>query len=108
MTTHERSDKLPALAEDSKVVAKQNLAACDLAGEAVILNMGTGLYHGLNDVGSRVWELVQSPARVAELRDALLAQYDVDAQTCLTDLLSVLEAMRTADLIEVCDDETGE
>ena len=43
-----------------------------------------------------------------EVRDSLVEQYDVDARSCLADLLSVLAAMRTAELIEVRDAETGE
>ena len=91
------------LSEESTVVVCSNLASCDLEGDAVILNLGTGLYHGLNDVGSSVWKRIQSPTSVAALRDALLAEYRVDADTCLSDLLAVLEEMRTAELIEVRD-----
>ncbi len=96
-------DGSPALTVDSTVVARKSLASCDLEGEAVILSVETGLYHGLNEVGSALWKLLGKPVRVASLRDSLLEEYDVKPDRCLSDLLAVLEDLRTAELIEVCD-----
>jgi hypothetical protein len=96
-------DDSPELTVESTVVARRSLASCDLEGEAVILNVGTGLYHGLNEAGSTVWKHLAEPVRVAALRDSLLDQYDVQPDRCLTDLLSVLRDLLEADLIEVCD-----
>ena len=82
-------------------------ASCDLEGEAVILNLKSGLYHGLNPVGARVWELVQKPTKVNAILEKLTLEYDVDAQTCTRDLLAVLEDMLGAGLIEVRDGGAG-
>ncbi len=34
---------------------------------AVALHLETGAYHGLNDVGSMVWELLATPSTTAEI-----------------------------------------
>jgi len=107
MTTRSDSSKNPAVSETSIVAAVKEQASCDLEGEAVILNLKSGLYHGLNPVGARVWELVQEPTKVNAIRDTLTAEYDVDAQTCTRDLLAVLEDMLGAGLIEVHDGGKG-
>lgn len=86
---------------DAKVVANKKSASCDLEGETVLLNLETGIYHGLDGVGTRVWELVQEPRTVQAIRDALLAEYEVEPDVCLRDLLALLEQMRSAELIEV-------
>src|SRR2546430_12237463 len=45
------------------------------------------VYYSLDAVGSRIWALVQSPRSVREIRDTLLAEYDVPAERCERDLL---------------------
>ena len=86
---------------ESVVEARPTTASCELEGEAVILNLDSGLYHGLNAVGSRIWELVQESRSVASVRDVLLEEFDVDDETCRQDLLGILEEMQRAGLIEV-------
>lgn len=95
------SERPPELSVDSVVVAAPHHAACDLAGEAVILDLDSGLYYGLEAVGARIWELLRDPIRVAALRDTLLGEYDVAPKVCQSDLLAVLGELLSAGLIEV-------
>ena len=55
------------------VVAVSDHVAGDLDGEAIILHLGTGIYYGLNSVGTRVWALIQAPISACEIREVLLA-----------------------------------
>jgi hypothetical protein len=59
----------------------------EVRDEGVMLNVDTGRYHSLNDVGSRIWELLEAPQTPAQLRDRLLEEFDVDAQECETAVL---------------------
>ncbi len=77
--------------------------SCDLAGEAVILNVKAGVYYGLNSLGNRVWELMEEPVSVREIRDAILNQYDVDQALCEKDLLDLLQDLAGEGLIEIKD-----
>lgn len=81
-------------------IAKDQISS-DLAGEAVILNLQSGTYYGLNTVGSRVWQLLQTPQTLDRLRTAILEEYQVDEQTCDRDLVALLQELETAGLIEV-------
>ena len=49
------------LLRDSIIRAAGEQASCDLTGEAVILNLRSGQYFSLNDVGTRIWNLIQEP-----------------------------------------------
>jgi len=97
MTTLLTSDGLAS----SIVVAIQEQISSNLAGEAVILNLKTGVYFGLNEVGARIWSLIQHPQSVRDLRAALLAEYEVEPDVCDRDLLQLLQELEAADLIEV-------
>jgi hypothetical protein len=85
----------------SIVLPVQEQVSCDLSGEVVILNMRNGEYFGLNPVGARVWELLQSHHSVQQILEVLLEEYpDVDRETCTADLFRLLEELADADLIE--------
>ena len=82
------------------VVTKQQLAS-SIGAETVILGLETGRYYGVDSVGARVWQIIQEPSRVADIRDVIVAEYDVDPRVCETDLLALLGQMAAGKLIEV-------
>ena len=95
------------LTEHSTVVVAEGQTSCDLGDEAVILSLKAGVYYGLNSVASRVWSLVQQPALVSSIRDALVEEYDVDPERCERDLLLLLRELVAKELIRATADETA-
>lgn len=89
------------LTEHTRVVVIKDQVACDVADELVVLNLTNGVYYGLNPVGARVWSLIQEPRTVAELRHALLDEYDVDAAALDADLHRLLTELADQHLIEI-------
>ncbi len=89
----------------SVVVVTRDQVSADLSGEAAILNLKSGIYYGLNEVGARIWSLVQEPKTVSEIRDTIVQEYDVEPEQCGTDLLSLLEELLSKGLIEVRDEK---
>jgi len=87
------------------IVAAQEQVSSDLGEESVILNLKSGVYYGLDPVGTRVWQLVQTPRTAADIRDARLEEYDVAPQRCVDDLSALLERMEMEGLIQVIDEE---
>lgn len=49
----------------------------DLSGEGVLLNLATGTYYGLDQVGTRIWHLIVERGGTDQIVEALLAEYDV-------------------------------
>ncbi len=86
------------------VVASKEQASADLGDEAAILNLKSGVYYGLDSVGARVWNIIQTPRTVREVRDTLLNEYDVEADRCASDLIALLEELAEHDLIDVTDE----
>lgn len=52
----------------------------------MLLNQADGVYYGLSDVGARVWGLVERSASIARIRETIVAEYDVDAARCASDI----------------------
>jgi len=92
-----------ALGPDSVVRVSSNQVYSRLGDEVAILELDQGVYYGLNDTGSFLWNLMQKPVRVNEMRAALVEEFDVDAETAEKDLLRVLADLRDAGLIEHVD-----
>ena len=89
------------------VVAASEQVSCPLGEEAAILNLKNSVYYGMNPVGARVWGLLKEARSVAELRDVLLEEYEVDQERCEKDLLALLGTMRDEGLIVVRDATAG-
>ncbi len=87
----------------SIVVAAKEQVSCDLAAEVVILDLKSAVYYGLNAVGARIWNLIQEPKTIHEIRDALLEEYEVDLDRCEHDLVVLLQDLAAKGLIEVKD-----
>jgi len=75
--------------------------SCPLGDESAILNLKNSVYYGVDPVGTRVWNLLKQPRKVADLRDAIVNEYEVDSDRCGRDVLELLEKMRGEGLIEV-------
>ena len=82
--------------------------ASELEGEAVILNLDSGTYYGLNEVGARIWQLIQQPCTFDKILRTLLAEYDVQPEACEQDLTKILAEMKDACLIEVSNAQEAE
>ena len=84
----------------SKVLQAKGQVSCDMAGETAILSVRSGIYYGLDTVGARIWELIEQPRTLQEIRDTLVKEYDVESVRCETDLLAILQQLQAEGLIE--------
>ncbi|MCR4318908.1 MAG: lasso peptide biosynthesis PqqD family chaperone [Candidatus Brocadiaceae bacterium] len=91
---------------DSTIVRSSDQVSTDLGGEVVILGLQSQEYFGLEDVGVRIWEIIQEPKTVKEILDTLLNDYDVEPKRCESDLLAVLQEMTDEGLIEIKNETT--
>lgn len=91
--------------DDTRVVATSEQLSSNMDGEAVILNLKSGSYYGLNSVGTYIWETIQEVKTVEEIKTAILSVFEVDAATCAHDLNKVLESLVKMELIEIYDEK---
>jgi hypothetical protein len=94
------------LSDPSVVVATKDHVSCPLGDDVVILDLKAGLYFSLDNVGAKVWQLIQQPTTVSELREAILDAFEVAADVCQQDLLTLLRDLASRNLIEIRDAAT--
>ena len=74
-----------------------------LGDEAVLLDLGTEAYFGLNPVATRMWTLLTSSPTIGDALEALGVEYEVDAETLRGDLERFVDELRAKGLIGVGD-----
>src|SRR3954453_13954601 len=69
--------------------------------ETVLLDLGTGRYHGLNPTGGRVLELMVSGANAGDAMEQLAEEYGQDERTVREDMVAFCCALADRGLIEL-------
>ena len=84
-----------------KITASDDVVARVVAGETVLLNLATGTYFGLNEVGGRIWQLLDSGGcTLAEAAVKLEAEFEVSLEAAQADVLSLAGDLTEHGLIE--------
>ena len=60
-------------------------------GETVMLALDSGLYHSLDGVAARIWELLETPATAEEMARVIAGQYGVPVEQCEADILEFFQ-----------------
>jgi predicted nucleotidyltransferase len=89
------------------VVRSSGVVETEVDGDIIALDVETAVCYGLNRVGSHIWRLMEAPVSVADLRDQLLARFNVDAATCERELLHLLGELDAQGLLERQEQPTG-
>jgi len=88
----------------SVVARKDGFIEAEIDGEVVALNIEQGTCYGLNQVGSRIWNLLLAPARISVICETLLAEYAVPADVCERQVLDLLEELCSEGMITKLED----
>lgn len=83
----------------AKYQRRSDIIAADMNGEKVMMDITTGKYYNLGEVGGRIWELLENPLSNEELISKLLEEYDVSAEQCAADVAPFIEKMLSIGLI---------
>jgi hypothetical protein len=70
-----------------------------LDGEAVLLDLASGKYLGMNDVATRVWELIGEGLAFGRIRATLLDEFDVSSDVLDRDLDELFTQMQARGLV---------
>lgn len=81
------------IALDSIVAVSDDAVFRELDGESVLLNLETGMYFGLDAVGTRVWQLAGERGPLRAIRERLVAEYDAEPSNIERDLLALADTL---------------
>ncbi len=86
---------------ETSVCQKKDLFVTDIDGEKVMMHIDNGKYYAMNEVGSRIWDIIINPISVEQIVITLNDEYDIERSVCETAVLDFLESVYNENLIEV-------
>ena len=75
----------------------------EVDGELVALHADKGTCYGFNPTATRIWNLLAEPSTLAELHEALMAEYEVDRATCEREVEPLLRDLEADGLVKIED-----
>ncbi|MBE0592473.1 MAG: HPr-rel-A system PqqD family peptide chaperone [Gemmatimonadales bacterium] len=89
--------------ESVVVVTPKQVWSDFLEDEIVVLDVQEGAYYVLNEVGARIWAMIQEPRTVDEIIRALLEEYDVEETQGVHEVVRLLQDLANRGLVDVRD-----
>jgi hypothetical protein len=87
---------------DGRVKIPEQVVYQEVGGEMVLLNLTSGVYYGLDPVGSRIWKLLaENEGKLQAVFQAVLEEYDVTPERLEQDLLRLIQDLQANGLAEV-------
>jgi hypothetical protein len=85
----------------AQVTPKEGVMFQQLQEEAVLLNLDSGLYFGLDPIGTRIWNLLAERQSLTQIVSTITAEYEVHDEQCKTDLMKLLGDLEAQGLVTV-------
>ena len=89
------------ISKDSVIQAKKGLLYEDFGREQFVFDTDNETGFGLDSLGTVIWNLLQDPITVIEIRDQILNNFDVNPKKCEQDLLFFLQELQNAGLLVI-------
>lgn len=78
-----------------------------LGDEAVILNVATGIYFGLDSIGTRMWQLISEHGSMDKAVETLVAEFEVEEGRLRHDFVFLIQQLKEKGLITDDTQETA-
>jgi hypothetical protein len=93
------------LAPDIRVTLNAGeVAAKVIDGEAIIMNLSTGMYYSMDRQSAVVWEWLEHGYTVVEVAEALAARYDVTLEQARSDVEQLVQEVLQEGLVQLATD----
>ena len=84
---------------DMTIVRNSGLLDSEIDGETVMMSVEQGNYYGLNQVGTEIWKLIESPVIVRDICSTLVKEYKVEQSACEKEVLSFLNDLSSEKIV---------
>lgn len=72
-----------------------------LQGETVLLDLRSQHYFGLDEVGTRIWQLLAERGETGAVVEAMVEEFDVERSEVERDLVDFLAQLEAAELVSL-------
>ena len=89
------------LTPTTRLQQNADILASALGDETVMMSLSRNNYYGVDEVGSRIWELLVQPQTLAQLCTTLQQEYVVDAEICQQEVTVFVQQLANEGLVNV-------
>ena len=86
---------------DDQVQCSGEVLVQEVGGEAVLLDLASERYFGLDPVGTRIWQLLADSPALAQVHATLCGEFDAAPERIGEDLLALVGQLSEAGLVQV-------
>lgn len=86
---------------NDKVTISSEVMSQEVSGETVLLDLQSEGYFGLDEVGTRIWKLLQEEGDLKAVFDTMLVEYEVEAEQLEADLTQLMKKLEEAGLVNL-------
>ena len=87
------------LNKDSILQRAESVTFEVVADEAILIDINTGTYFSLNEVGTEFWEMLDGVQTIAQHAATIAAKYEVESSMVVDDLLELANEMAKDNLL---------
>ena len=91
----------------SRVEIPKHVMVRFVDSESVLLNLETERYFGLDQTGTRMWQLVTAAPSIDTAYRQLLDEYEVEPETLRTDLGELVQRLVDNGLLQIASSDVG-
>lgn len=91
----------PPVTLDQRAYRSDTVLVQEVGGEAVLLDMASEKYFGLDPVGTRIWALLADAPTLRQVHAGLCEEFDAEPDRIGRDLLALAQQLREAGLIRL-------
>ena len=86
------------------MIIKKDLIKREIAGDTILVPVGKTVFDSnglfvMNELAAFIWDLLPTAETEEQICSAVLAEYEVDAQTAETDVSEFLAKLREMDIL---------
>ncbi|MGC9469021.1 MAG: PqqD family protein [Anaerolineae bacterium] len=92
------------VALDSRYQHDPNIVGREIAGEVILVPIRNNVndlesIYTLNETAARIWELLDGERTLAEVRDAIVAEFEVEADEAEADLVELVAQLESIEAV---------
>jgi len=86
---------------DTTIAVRDEVIFRSIQGEAIVLDVSTGMYFALDPVGTRMWTLLADAASIGRVVEAVCNEYDVERPRVEHDVVDLVDQLVDRELVRL-------
>lgn len=86
---------------DTLIRRSESILSSELENEIVMMDIQEGNYYGLEEPGTRIWELAENPVTVRDVCNSLQQEYEIEAEQCQREVIAFVEELQSRKVVEL-------